>query len=100
VHGADRGGLVVHCSSRCRIEFDTVISQFDAGKPRFTPPTPQAASCKPLPREPNEGAGIVAALPLHATSLSGSEYPFGFEPDTGEHAWAQPLLELPKYSDR
>ena len=51
-----RGGLVVHRSSRCRIEFDTVISQFDAGKPRFTPPTPRAASCKPLPREPNEGA--------------------------------------------
>jgi hypothetical protein len=50
------GGLVVHRSSRCRIEFDMVISQFDAGKPRSTPPTPRAASCKPPPREPNEGA--------------------------------------------
>jgi hypothetical protein len=69
----DAAGWLSTSRRGCRIEFDTLISQFDAGKPRFTPPTPQAASCKPLPREPNEGAGIAAVLPLHTTPLTGSE---------------------------
>jgi hypothetical protein len=74
MHGADRGAGWLSTARRgCRIEFDTAISQFDAGKPRFTPPTTQAADCKPLPQEPSEGAGIAAALPLHATQPIGSE---------------------------
>jgi hypothetical protein len=68
VHGADRrGGVVVHCSSRLphRVrQGDLPIRRWKAKI--NAPNTAQAAICKPLPREPYEGAGIAAALPLHA----------------------------------